>query len=182
MENLLGWLLVAVAFACPVIVAYAGYRLIKRQRKAHEKAMASIKTSSFEQAEFLRAQARASRLNLAKPTPAKMASMPKPTRSYTNSKTSLASTPSSTSSSNDSLLTDLATLYVLNSALQHGSASAKVDYDSGTITTNNSSSSSWGFDDDDSRKSSSSSFSSSDSSSSWDSSSSSSDSGPSSDW
>ena len=104
------------------------------------------------------------------------------TRAVPQRKESYASTPSSSSSStSDTLLSDLATLYVLNSAMQHGSASAKVDYDTGTIKTDNSSSSSWGLDDADSRKSASSTF--SDSTGGWSSSdSSSSDSGPSSDW
>lgn len=94
-----------------------------------------------------------------------------------------SSTSSSSTSTSDSFLSDIATLYVLNSALHHGSASAKVDYDTGTIKTDNASSPSWGLDDADTRKSVSNTF--SDSTGGWgssDSSSSSSDSGPSSDW
>lgn len=173
MEDFIGYVLIAMLVCIPALVIWAGIKLIRKNKKSADDLKARYDTP--EERKLMReaelARDRAKRLNLAKPTPAKM----KESKSYT-------STPSTSSTSNDSLLTDLATLYVLNSALQHGSASAKVDYDTGTIKTDNSSSSSWGLDDSDARKSAESSFSSSDSSSSWDSGSSSSDSGPSSDW
>lgn len=155
-ENMLGWLLLAIAVVVPVMLVYASVRMYRKHKTKQQEATPSVRksTSSY-------------------------------SKNVNYSKSSYSSTPpTSSSSSNDSLLSDLATLYVLNSALSHGSASAKVDYDTGTIKTDNSSSSSWGLDDSDSRKSISSSMdtsswgSSSSSSDSW----SSSDSGPSSDW
>lgn len=156
MEDLIAYTLI-VAFA--VIVLGLLYKIISN----HRKEMQRIEDESAERRRMYRSTGFQPRNTV-------------PPRKETYA----SSTSSSSSSTGDSFLSDIATLYVLNSALQHGSASAKVDYDTGTIKTDNSSSPTWGLDDADSRKSVSNTF--SDSTGGWDSSSSSSDSGPSSDW
>lgn len=185
MEDFIAYLLIASLIFIVCLTTYSIVKLIKnhrqRSKEASKKLWENMQDTSKVQREIemARAQARASRLNLAKPTPAKLNA----SKSYASTPSSSSTTTSTTSSSNDSLLSDLATMYVLNAALNHGSAKASVDYDTNSVKIETPrSSSSWGLDDDDSRRSSSSSFGSSDSSSSWDSSSSSSDSGPSSDW
>lgn len=190
MEDLLGWLVVALAVAAPVVVVYVGYRLFKRKQERlmeqHQRWIdsardeARVKRNQARQ-EMARAQARASRLNLKEPTKESLAKMKNmPNASYAKTTHSSSTSTTTVPANNDSLLSDLATLYVLNSALQHGSASASVDYDTGTIKVDS--------DDSSSRKSSYDSGPSysdtgpSYSSSSDSYSSSSSDSGPSSDW
>ena len=175
MEDFLGWTLLAIGIVAPVLMVVGGVKLYRsHQRKAEQEEIARHERY----AEYLRTREK-ERSAISNKTPKKVPAE----SSYIKSKyADSTSTATSSSGSNDSLLSDLATLYVLNSALNHGSASAKVDYDAGTIKTDNSSSGSWGLDDSSSRRSASDSFSSSDSSSSWSDSSSSSDSGPSSDW
>lgn len=190
MEDLLGWLMLVALFTIPVAVTYTGIRLYRRSKQRQYEAEQRWIDSAREEArvkreqareEMARAQARAKRLNLKTPTKESLAKMKNmPNASYTKTTHSSSTSTTTVPVNNDSLLSDLATLYVLNSALQHGSASASVDYDAGTIKVDS--------DDSSSRKSSYDSGPSysdtgpSYSSSSDSYSSSSSDSGPSSDW
>lgn len=165
MEDILGWLLVASILVVPGLAIYAGIKLYKRHKEKQLEADRRWIAEADEQASRMREQARLSRatdrarrLNLATPTPAKL-------RAGTSTVTPTPSSPS------DSMLSDLATFYVLNSVLNSASdtARASVDYDTKTIKVETDDSSRT-YDSGPSYSSSSDSYSSS------------SDSGPSSDW
>ena len=192
MENVIGWTLIALFCAAPVWIMLW---IMRRNRKSEQQYRDQLERYQVEiQAYHDRDNERRRQQSL-KPSmttvPATGGSNPfsqavaigggssrASARSYTQSATAL---PATTSTTNDSALQDLAMLYVLNSALEHGSSRASIDYDAKTVSV----SSPVKSDDEDSRVVQDT-FSSSDSSSSWSSSdsssSSSSDSGPSSDW
>ena len=181
MENLIGWLLVVTLIFVPIFFVVRLIRrhvsTVRQNRDQLAQYQAELDAASARERERRRQQAAKSLLtDMTKyASVPKVAEPPKINRSYARS---AVAPVASSSTSNDNTLQDLAMLYVLNTALSHGSASAQVDYDSGSIKIDAPSRS-----DDEDRRVVSDTFSSSDSSwSSSDSSSSSSDSGPSSDW
>lgn len=184
MEDLLGWLLLAVVLAVPVLLIYGSVKLYKRNKLKREQ-------EELRHAESLR-KLRKEREESWDRMKSGSTHVGKTTYDYNMNKSRTTVTEKDTGKrmtyvhENDSGPDLLTTMIVADMLLNNkDSSSGRVKWDSdvpSVTETKSSSSSSWGLDDDDSRKSASSSFSSSDSSSSWDSSSSSSDSGPSSDW
>jgi hypothetical protein len=135
MENTIGWLLVCALIAAPVgIFVYLVQRWrLRRQVEKDRTDQLKAELQALKDRERERW-----RQDALKPSITDITRYPKTVgvagggggRSYTSA-TALPATTST--ASNDNALNDLAMLYVLNTALTHGSASAQVDYDAGSI-------------------------------------------------
>ncbi len=177
MENFIGWLLLAALIAIP---CYLVIRVVRRYQTDQQAYKDNLERYEVEiRALKAREQERWRQQSL-RPSLTDVSRYTKPglvsggggggsSRNYTNTATPL-----------DSTLSDVATMWLLNSALQHGSAHATVDHDTGSIQVSAPATDSSFESSREEQKAASDTF----SSSSWssDSSSSSSDSGPSSDW
>jgi hypothetical protein len=176
MENLIGWLLMVMLVAVPVLLVWAGVKLYKRTKlKQAQEEQEQIELAKKAKEDWKKRYDGATHVG-------------KTTYDYTLDKSRTTVTERDTGRrmsyvhENDSGPDLLTTAIIANMLFNNKDSSAgTVKWDNDVPSVTETKSSSWGLDDDDSRKSASSSFSSSDSSSSWDSSSSS-DSGPSSDW
>ena len=135
MENLIGWALVATLVVVPVgIFVYLVQRWRMRQQVEKDR-----KEQMKAELQALKDRERERwRQNALKTSTTDVTRHPKTigvvggggSRSYASTATAMPATASTTS---DSTLNDLAMLYVLNTALTHGSAAAQVDYNSGSI-------------------------------------------------
>lgn len=186
MENLIGWTLVLVLIVMPMVVVFGLY---KRHRKTQQAYQDNLDRYQVEVKALHDREKERWRQAALKPSTTDITKYPKVhpasggggasyTRSYASSATALPETTSTVRTSDDSILQDLAMMYVLNTALEHGSSHAQIDYDKKSVTVDTPSRS----DDEDSRVVTDTFSSSSDSSSSWSSSDSSSSSDVSSDW
>jgi hypothetical protein len=182
MEDLIGWLLIALVIVLPVLFVYSGIKLY-RKHKIKQQQEYELQEQKIKEAKEAWQKKYTGATHVGKTTYDYNAD--KSRTVVTERATGQQMSYVHTNDSGPDLLTTMivADMLLKNKESSAGTVSWKDDTPS--VSETSSKSSSWGFDDSDSRKSSSSSFSSSDSSSSWsssDSSSSSSDSGPSSDW